>query len=372
MASFSVLTPAGRGAVATLRVDGMAVLDEPFALFLATNGRSLMQQSIDRVCFGRWGHEAAEDVVACRVSEDVVEIHCHGGDAAVARIVSDLEARGCARVLATTVITGSDSAGGSPSLSRTISGYELIEAECRGALSRATTLRTADILWQQCEGQLASAMTELATLPPERAKRQAAELLRWAEFGRHLTEPWRVVLCGRPNVGKSSLINALVGFGRSIVFDQPGTTLDVVTIETALDGWPVELSDTAGLRESTSELEMAGIERARRRLESADLRVLVIDTSQQADEADRRLLTAWPEAVVVAHKCDLPVMWGAPVPPEALAVSSVTGEGVNLLAELVSGRLVPEVPLPRTLIPVNARQVAQLARVVAATKRECV
>ena len=78
------------------------------------------------------------------------------------------------------------------------------------------------------------------------------EWLAWEDFGLHLTRPWNVVLAGRPNVGKSSLINALLGYTRSIVFDQPGTTRDVVTAATAIDGWPIELSDTAGLRESPS------------------------------------------------------------------------------------------------------------------------
>ena len=70
------------------------------------------------------------------------------------------------------------------------------------------------------------------------------------------------MLAGRPNVGKSSLTNALLGYTRSIVFDQPGTTRDVVTATTAIDGWPIEFSDTAGLREGSEPLEAAGIERA--------------------------------------------------------------------------------------------------------------
>ena len=80
--------------------------------------------------------------------------------------------------------------------------------------------------------------------------------------GRHLLTPFDVVLAGPANVGKSSLINALVGYNRAIVYDAPGTTRDVITAETAIDGWPVTLSDTAGLRDSDDPLEMAGVQTA--------------------------------------------------------------------------------------------------------------
>ena len=76
------------------------------------------------------------------------------------------------------------------------------------------------------------------------------------------SNPWRVVVFGAPNVGKSSLINALAGYERAIVSPTPGTTRDVVTVTTAIDGWPVQLSDTAGFRETQDELESAGIELA--------------------------------------------------------------------------------------------------------------
>ena len=106
---------------------------------------------------------------------------------------------------------------------------------------------------------------------------QIAILLARADLGRHLVRPWSVVLAGPVNVGKSSLINALAGYGRSIVHHAPGTTRDAVTAATAIDGWPVELCDTAGLRPAATPVERAGIERAQERLAQADLAVLVFD-----------------------------------------------------------------------------------------------
>ena len=100
-------------------------------------------------------------------------------------------------------------------------------------------------------------------------------LLAHRGVGEHLTTPWRVVLAGPPNVGKSSLKNALVGYQRAIVCDLPGTTRDVVATTTAIDGWPIQLADTAGLRDAADELEAAGVARAARALAAADLVVLV-------------------------------------------------------------------------------------------------
>jgi tRNA modification GTPase len=111
-------------------------------------------------------------------------------------------------------------------------------------------------------------------IPGHELTAQLDALLRWSEFGRHLTQPWQVVLTGVPNVGKSSLINRLLGYSRSIVYAEPGTTRDVVTAATAFDGWPVELSDTAGLRDAAGEIEAAGVERARRHLATADLAIV--------------------------------------------------------------------------------------------------
>lgn len=359
MSEVIVLTPSGPGAIAVVRVESPDVIDRPPALFVAASGFPLMEQPVGRVAFGRWGTGVVEEVVACRISEHVAEIHCHGGAAAVARIVSDLMARGCCLRTSTRM----------DELRHTDAGTEAerIEQECLVAFTQATSLRTADILWQQCEGRLAKEMTALSTLPPTDARERAASLLRWAEFGRHLTQPWKVVLFGRPNVGKSSLINALVGFSRSIVFDQPGTTRDLVTAATAFDGWPVELCDTAGLREGTDELEQAGINRAQARLREADLRVLVLDASLPLQAQDRELLNDWPDAVVVAHKADLPRASDAALPCESIAVSSLTGQGLRELICALGSRLVPVAPPPLTPIPVHQRQVSFLIRVLSST-----
>ena len=161
------------------------------------------------------------------------------------------------------------------------------EAAAQIALADAVTVRTAAILLDQFNGALSadirSVLAAIAAADWSQAAKAIDDLLGRRDLGLHLTKPWRVVLAGPPNVGKSSLINALAGYDRAIVSPVPGTTRDVVTVTTAIDGWPVQLADTAGLREGHDELESAGVELARATLASADLVVLVQDVTAQVD-----------------------------------------------------------------------------------------
>ncbi len=348
------LTPGGRGAVATVRFRGDCRLldsgDPP--LFVAANGRPVCDQQTGRIVFGCWTGAVNEDVVLCRVDDETIDIHCHGGDAASRRILADLESRGCAIATWQQMID---------------SPCPQLDAECLAALVRATTVRTAGILLEQQCGLLKSTVRRLLDEPRLDSLR---ELLRWADFGLHLSEPWNVVLAGRPNVGKSSLINALVGYSRSIVYHEPGTTRDVVTIETAFEGWPVRLIDTAGIREGADPLEQAGIARARAQVANADCRLLLLDTSEPPRDEDRQLLAEWPQALVVAHKCDLRDAWGENLPVTALKVSSLSREGVEKLAEQIVTRLIPEVPSPGTAVPISARQVPLLKTALLALEQQ--
>lgn len=358
--SAAVLTPPGRGAVATIRVTGNpGLLDRPPALFRAKNGRPLADQSLNRIVFGQWGDDHPEDMVACRREHDAIDLHCHGGAAAAARILDSLGSRGC---------TISDW------FEQTAARNGLLHAECLDALSRAPTRRTAEILLDQYSGTLRAAFENLRnTRDPAGRVQQARDLLKWSRFGGHLTVPWKVVLTGRPNVGKSSLVNALVGYARSIVYSEPGTTRDVVTTIAAFDGWPMEVADTAGIRDAAGPIEAAGIELARTHLAAADCRVIVLDISRPRDCEDLRLLSEFPDALIVAHKSDLPSAWNDEIPPQAIAASSVTRDGVDRLVTAIVARLIPEVPPFGTAIPVTPRQLrilGQLAETARTEQRE--
>ena len=342
--TITLLTPRGRGAVATLRFEGP--VETLSAFFTAANGKPLNEQAIDRIIFGHWGHEVPEDVVLCRTAETITEIHCHGGEAAAGRIGRDLES------------LGSQKEAWADMLERTLGVFE---REWTEAISKATTQRTAGILLRQRE-LFPEAIAKLReSFDAEHSLVVLLQnLLAWAEFGLHLWKPWDVALGGPPNVGKSSLINALVGYARSIVFDLPGTTRDVVTAETAFDGWPIRLADTAGLREGADPLEAEGIQRAKNRLRSADCQILLMDASLPPTAADLELQAEFPSALLIAHKCDLPGFQSENMPANAIAVSSLTGEGVNTLAEKLIARLIPKVPPQDQAVPFTTRQIGLL------------
>ena len=360
----ALVTPSGRGAIATIRVsvDWSAWPSLDTLPFRAANGRPLRAQAVGRIVFGRWGTGTEEEVVVCLVDCQSLEIHCHGGAAAAERILRDLAAAGCHVVAWSELLRETESP---------------LRAEILGELSRATTLQTAAILWEQANGLFESTVRALISSVPANLQSAAAQIrawLEWREFGLHLTRPWRVVLVGRPNVGKSSLINAILGYTRSLVFDQPGTTRDVVSAMTAIDGWPIEFSDTAGLRESTDPLESAGIERARATLEATDLPIVLVDISQPLLQSDRAMIAKHPHALVVAHKCDLPVSqepdeWLKNESNAWLRVSAKTGAGVDELVAAIAARFVPAVPPPDTLVPMTARQVTLLQRALHAAER---
>jgi tRNA modification GTPase len=368
---FTQLTPSGRGAVATLLVEGPGAVRIVgrhvrtlkaafrFAKGAEPDSRHLRGAKGDtnRLVIGRFGPEPGEEVVLRPHSADAVEIHCHGGQAAISAIEGILRAEGCSAVDWHEWAAWHES--------------DPIAAAALAALAEARTERTAAILLDQYHGALGRAIEELEALhgrgdrPAAAAK--ARELLARAPLGRHLVRPWQVVIAGRPNVGKSSLVNALVGYCRAIVHAAAGTTRDAVTATTAIEGWPVELCDTAGLHATADSIEQAGIALARQRLAQADLVVLVFDRTAPWSADDGELLRAWPTALVVENKIDAgpvaDVGQVADLPCAGLPVSALTGEGIDLLLGQIAGRLVPDPPPPGAAVPFTEEQAARIAAI---------
>lgn len=184
-------------------------------------------------------------------------------------------------------------------------------------------------------------------------------LLADAGRGRMIREGATVVVAGRPNVGKSSLFNALAGTERAIVTELPGTTRDLVTEAVEIDGIAVTLVDTAGVRDSANIIEREGVTRAARARAAADLILIVLDRSEPLTTADARLLdeTSTSRRIVVANKCDLPRASEFEIEAE-VSLSAVTGEGLRDLRRAIAHLLTGNEPLRDTAIVSNARHAA--------------
>jgi tRNA modification GTPase len=331
------LSPAGRSALATLGLCGPRAWAAVRELFVPRRGALPETLEEGRFWLGRLGDTAADEgVLAVRHAGPVpcVEVHVHGGREVVRWLTELFVERGL-----------------------TVCGWEeylqetgLLEALIAAHLARTSTVRTAGIVLEQRSALpelLRRLRVHLDSGEQEAYEARLTELRRWARLGEHLSRPWRVVLAGAPNVGKSSLLNALAGYQRSIVAATPGTTRDVVTAILAIDGWPVEVCDTAGVRLVDETLEGQGIEQARDAAATADLCLWLLDASCEP---------VWPaegagNVRLVVNKVDRPAAWELERADGAVRVSATTGQGLDELCAAVSRWLVPEVPPAGTAVP---------------------
>ncbi|MBC7966071.1 MAG: GTP-binding protein [Fuerstia sp.] len=326
----------------------------------------LPAMSIGRICYGRWNDE---DLVVVRTSVLTWEIQCHGGTVAVNRICADLRNDGVFDC-----DPGTQSV--SPDIGNHAAGVEarrldsvrsMVHEAIRSRLVNARSRRTAGLILAQASNSLCRDLMMILDSPDKDADEVTAvrqRLADWQDVADHLTEPWRVVFAGAPNVGKSSLMNVIAGMERSIVCDQPGTTRDVVEVDGIIEGWPFRFVDTAGLRKSSGDqIEELGIEQSHLAASQCDVLCLVFDDdSDAAAWSDRLSLTKFPKhTVLVRNKCDLipehdfqqapsresPALSGLPV----IHVSARTGQGLPELLRWIRQSVVLREPTKDTALP---------------------
>jgi tRNA modification GTPase len=354
----TLLTPRGRGALAVVGVAGPEATRAVGRLFHPRGTRPLATRPVGSISFGRWADaERGEELVVVRCAADAFEVHCHGGLAASAAVIASLEAIGGVQQAWPAWLAAN--------------GASAIEVEAREALAQAGGPKAARILSRQLAGALQAELDRIAALRrfgAEAAGREAIErLVAASRVGLRLTRPWRVVVAGPVNAGKSSLVNALAGYARSIVSPDPGTTRDLLETRITLHGWEIDLVDTAGLRgedlDAASPTEQAGIERAEAATTDADL-VLRVGTEGLWTVSGRLAESPNGTTIDVLSQCDLPSAAGSG-PPGLIRTSAVTGEGIEELAAAIVDRLVPEERDDPTLlsgaVPFTPRQMGLLA-----------
>jgi tRNA modification GTPase len=198
------------------------------------------------------------------------------------------------------------------------------------------------------------------------------ELLRTANEGQILRRGIRAAIIGRPNVGKSSLLNQLLGHDRAIVSPIPGTTRDTIEETANIRGLPVVFIDTAGLREAKDEIEVEGIRRSRESLARAELILHVLDASEAFSKEDEKYLAefAAKKRILVRNKSDLPSRLQLPAGLSAIEICCLTGKGLESLKDAIQ-KLVwgGEIRAEMLEVMINARHQEALARARAATER---
>lgn len=361
----SIATAVGAGGIAVIRISGpeaRSVLSRVFAPHVPQKMSSRMLtygyvmengQKVDE-CMAVWMRAPHT-----YTTEDVAEIQCHGGQVTAQRVL-DVVLRSGARLAEPGEFTKRAFFGGRIDLTQAEGVMDLISARTEraaraglqqmgGYLSERIHALQSELLdtIAYIEAYLDYPDEDIEPLTAEKAAQQARAVqkelesaLKNARAGRMLSGGVRIVLAGSPNTGKSSLLNGLLREQRAIVTATAGTTRDVLREELNLNGLPVQLTDTAGLREASDEVERIGIDRAREELRGADVVLLVIDRSRPLGEEEKALL-GQPGAplVVTLNKSDLDaVTTDAEVhklSPQAKIVDTCakTGEGVETLRQ---------------------------------------
>ncbi len=366
-------TPPGEGGVAIVRLSGQGCIVLALQFFKPSRPfehpishtlyhgylRNLDNVLIDEVMFVYMAGPHSF------TAEDVVEIHCHGGQHNVSLVLRTLIQAG-ARL----------AQPGEFSYRAFLNGrIDLSQAEAIADLIHARSEKSHSLALSQLEGQLSQSLYlnkklirdalclieawidfPEEELPQEdlfKIRRSVDEVLvilnkmvSSYNTGRLYSEGASLLLLGKPNVGKSSLMNALLGENRAIVTDIPGTTRDLLEEGLVINGLPVRLVDTAGISESSDPIEKEGVVRARNRIISSDLILLLIDGSKPVDEEDLAALEICYSSkyIIVSTKADLDPQIDIPhsFKNNLCRVSSKTGEGLDSLRQLIQSTLVAD------------------------------
>jgi tRNA modification GTPase len=406
----AIATPIGEGGLAVIRISGAQALAVADRIFSPAGKSSLKPSAAasHTIQFGhvmRDGKTIDEVLVAVMraprtfTREDIVEVTCHGG-ILPAKLVLDAALASGARMAEPGEFTRRAFLNGRIDLAQAEAVADLIHSRTELALSAAN---------EQLAGKLSQRINELRDdllktlahveayidFPEEdiaeetkdqlldRLERGVAfmdELLRTANEGQILRRGIRAAIIGRPNAGKSSLLNQLLGHNRAIVSPIPGTTRDTIEETANIRGLPVVFIDTAGLREARDEIEVEGIRRSHESLQKAEFILHVFDVSEPLTEADEKYLTEFADKkrILVRNKIDLPLKLNLPSAVAQTGMSALpivdvcctTGKGIEALKDAIKSLVWSgEIKTEMLQVMINSRHQEALNRARESTGR---
>ncbi|WP_024614024.1 tRNA uridine-5-carboxymethylaminomethyl(34) synthesis GTPase MnmE [Clostridium sp. Ade.TY] len=334
-----IATAQGEGGIAIIRVSGSKALENVGRIFKGINDFDINTMKTYTMKYGNIIElstgEVIDEVIISYMkgprsftAEDVVEINCHGGVVSTNRVLEEVVKSG-ARIAEPGEFTKRAFLNGRIDLSQAEAVMDIITAKTDLAMKSAV-MQSEGLLSREINKLRAYLLDVLAlieyevdfteddeepdeTVPIrvseslESAITEMKKLINSANEGKIIREGLKVTIIGKPNVGKSSLMNALLQEKRAIVTDIPGTTRDVIEEYINLGGIPVKITDTAGIRETNDVVEKIGVERSREKLEEADLVILMLDTSRKLEEEDRDIIKSIKDkkVIVLLNKVDL-------------------------------------------------------------------
>ncbi len=398
-------TAPGRSGIGIIRLSGSDAIKIADSIFHSPKEKKIMSASSHRIMYGHIvdpeNKEIIDEVLISLMKapntytkEDIVEINCHGGILPLRRVL-EVVLKGGARLAEPGEFTRRAFLNGRIDLAQaeavldvinalTVQGQKTALRQLRGTLSKKISSVKEEIVELSAFVEACIDFPEEETVSvslEEMEKRASAivqsleKLVHGSKYGVIVREGLKTAIIGRPNVGKSSLLNALLEHDRAIVTEMPGTTRDVIEEYLNIQGLPVKIMDTAGIRDSENIAEKEGVRRSLRLMEDADMVLLILDGSEDLHATDRELIkkSGWKNTVLVINKIDLPqkidpdmAMGAGLKPAPAIRISAKNETGLDTLKNKIVETALGGDAAQGTDVVTNLRHVRALERALEA------